>query len=329
LSDVGQQEREQYGIDLTEVRHEPRETQSRLRLFVAVLVVWPFGMVLGTLYWMHTGAYTRHLQGEYLHGIGYGSTLSGANCQVLIDGDSTAMVGILPSLLTQRTGLTACNIADVAGVQMVNGPMPLDDYLQHNARPRFLIFSVTPESLSLSQGWTWVSPFEGILYRLRFHPDAGAARIFAHHTSDVLVGAELGFRTGLQSLASRPLPPEQANFRALHNGWQPEPGKTLTQCDAGDVRERAPDAAYLTSLRQKYGVGGTQVLIDVMPMPACDPSFPFYRAHLQPGMIDNRLDTLPISAYNATGRLHTNEDGAVLLTQRIADQVNAAVKGGR
>jgi hypothetical protein len=81
---------------------------------------------------------------------------------------------------------------------------------------------------------------------------------------------------------------------------------------------------WLATLRSTYGVDGTHVLIDVTPMPPCDEGLPFYRTHLA-GLTDNTVDTLPIGDYNTSGRLHTTELGTTALSERIADQIAAAI----
>jgi hypothetical protein len=62
-------------------------------------------------------------------------------------------------------------------------------------------------------------------------------------------------------------------------------------------------------------------------MPPCDEGLPFYRAHLG-GLTDNTVDTLPIGDYNSSGRLHTNDLGTAALSERIADQIAAAISSG-
>jgi hypothetical protein len=327
LSDASQRDRESYGTDLTEVRHEPAAQRGRLRLYVAAMVLFPFVAVIFTLWWMTTGSYLRHAQYAYFVGTGYGSKLHGADCQVVVDGDSTALVGVLPRVIEQRTGLKTCNIAEVAGVKVVNGMMVLDDYLAHNRRPRFLLFLYAPENLTPPAEWTTVADFEGVFYRLRFHPDAAFWRLALREPNVILTDAELGLRTGLQWLPKRPLPAEVGQERERTGGRVGEPGEALQRCP-GDVPERAPDGAWLAGLRKKYGVGGTQVLIDAMPEPPCDPSLGFYRARLK-GVIDNTLHTLPIGDYNASGRLHTTDAGAVELSGRLAEQIAQRMAGGQ
>ena len=323
MTDASQRDRQEFGTDLTEVRHEPLASPWRLRLYVAVLVLFPFALILFTFWWVTTDSYLRHVPFPYIADTGYGSKLQHADCDIVIDGDSTALVGVLPRIIEQRTGLKTCNIAEVAGIKLVNGMMVLDDYLAHNHHPQYLVFVFAPENLNQPAGWTFISDFEGWFYRIRFHRDASFWRRTLRFPDSSFANAELAFRNGVEWLPKRPLPPALARERELNGGHVSESGTALTHC-SGDTIYRLPDPAWLSSLRSTYGVGGTRVLINVMPMPACDEGLPFYRAHLA-GLTDNAVDTLPIGDYSTSGRLHTNDLGTVALSERIADQLAALI----
>lgn len=324
MSDVTQRERQEFGLDLSEVRHEPLASRWALKLYVAVLALFPFALVIFAFWWMTSDMYLRHMPYAYLVDTGYGSTLHGADCQVVIDGDSTALVGVMPKVIEQRTGLKTCNIAEVAGIKLVNGMMVLDDYLAQNRPPRYLVFLFAPENLTPPQEWTSVGNFEGWFYRIRFHRDAGFWHMALHEPNVLVTVVELGFRNGAQWLFKRPLPSELAHERELTGGRAAEPGAPLKSC-AGDTIVRAPDKTWLSQLRHTYGVHGTQVLVDVTPMPTCDVGLEFYRAHL-PGVVDNTVDTLPVGDFNSSGRLHMTDDGATELSKRVADQIAARLQ---
>jgi len=327
LSDASQRDRQEFGTDLTEVRHEPPASPWRLRLYVGALVLFPFALIAFTFWWVTTDSYLRHSPLPYLIGTGYGSRLQHADCEIVIDGDSTALVGVLPRIIEQRTGLKTCNIAEVAGVKMLNGMMVLDDYLAHNRRPQYLVFVFAPENLNNPNGWGFVNAWEGWFYRIRFHPDAAFWRGTISDPDEAFANVELAFRNGVEWLPKHPLASDLAHERDLNGGHVGEAGAPLTDCPF-DPFKRLPDPQWLSSLRNTYGAGGTHVLIDVTPMPPCDELLPFYRAHL-PGLIDNAVDTLPIGDYRISGRLHTTDSGTIALSERIADQLAAVIRSRR
>jgi hypothetical protein len=177
-----------------------------------------------------------------------------------------------------------------------------------------------PENLTNPKRWRDVSTFEGWFYRLRFHPDRGLLRLMAHDPEDAFTAAELGLRTGLLWLPDPKLPPAMAEMRARDGGHLHEPGPALTTCPE-ILRPRAPDPAWVDGLRRRYSRAATQVLVDVAPEADCDNSFAFYRARTGPGVTDNRLETLPVDEYTATGRLHVDDRGAKAISERIAAQI--------
>jgi hypothetical protein len=326
LSDGSELDRQEFGTDIGEVRHEP--ARRGLRLYVAVLLATPFVLIVATVFWMSRPVYLEHAQYAYLADMGYGMQLRHADCDVLVYGDSTALIGVEPRVIEQMTGLKTCNIAEVAGVQVTNGLMVLDTYLEHNRRPRYVVFEYAPENFNDPANWTEVSTFEGEVFRLQFRPDAAFARSVLHDPDEIITDAELGLRTGLQWLVTPKLPAATLNIRQTSHGRVPEPGPQFTECPPV-LAERPPDAQWIAALRQKYAVGGTRVLVDVTPAPACDPTRPFYDERFKPGMLDNTLGTLPLDLYAYTGRLHTNDAGAVELSRRIGEQIVQHEKGGR
>ena len=319
------QDRKQYGLDLSEQRHEPASSRRAVRLYVATLLLFPFLLLAGSLIWMSTAEYQRHAQYPSFVGLGYGLRLRGANCDVVVDGDSSALTGVLPAAIEQRTGLKTCNIAEVAGVKYINGMAELNEYLAHNRPPRYLVLMFVPENLNSPQNWIEVAHFEGWFYGLRFRRDAALFHRALALPEDFLTSAELGLRTGLQWLPYPELPPALGQVREHNGGRMPEPGAVPMAC-APPLAMRTPDPQWLHSLRDSYATTKTRVLIDVTPEPACDPSFAFYAARTGAGVTDNSLATLPFNDYSNTGRLHASDAGAQIISERIGKQI-AALQG--
>ncbi len=310
----------QDGTIAPEERHAPVGSRPALHAYVAAVLAFPVLLILSSLLWMTTAEYQRHAQYPSFVGLGYGSRLRGVNCDVVVDGDSSALTGVVPAVIEQRTGLKTCNIADVAGVKYVTGLAVLDDYLSKNRRPRFLIFVLVPENLSDPRTWGEVAHFEGWFYALRYHRDRALLHRILSTPEDFMISAELGLRTGLQWLPYSQLPPALHEARERAAGRLAEPGPPPSEC-APPLRRRSPDPAWLAGLRRRYSAPGTTVLIDVTPEPACDPSFSFYAARTGSGVTDNGLGALPFKDYTDTGRLHTNDVGAAVFSERIAAQI--------
>jgi len=322
------EEEQQFGVSENEVRHEPATSQRKLRWYVATLFIAPFALIGLSLFWMSTDFYVHHADSSYFHQLGYGETLHGTKCDVLISGDSTAMVGVDPAEIQHRTGLSACNIAEYAGIQLLTGTQILDDFLRKNPRPRYLIFLEAPENYSNSHDWKFVGTLEGVIFRLRTPPSSAIFKLLAAHPLEMIENAEVGLLSGLRSLVKKQQVAADVHSRELHQGQFPDKGSARTDC-SGKPPLLKPDLVWMKSLRQVYGQGGTRVLLDVTPMPSCDVSLSFYKDEFPRGSLDMPLSEMPLDVYSNSGRLHTIPRGAEMISARIADQILQLQQEGR
>ena len=187
-----------------------------------------------------------------LANLGYATKLHDRNCQVLIYGDSGAMVGLDPAILLQRTGLSACNIAEFEGMTLVNQTLPLDIFLAHNPAPRYLIFLYAPSNLTISRSWSDIGTFEAISFRLQQKPGLSTAWLLITHPSDTMKWVEGGLRLALTRTKAKPFPSSAAHLRERDDGQLKVPtAHTLTACDPR-VFTNLPDRAWLNRLRSQY-----------------------------------------------------------------------------
>ncbi|WP_395665973.1 hypothetical protein [Methylocella sp.] len=254
---------------------------------------------------------------------GYVTTLGDRKCDVVIYGDSTALVGLDPGLIAARTGLPTCNIAEYAGMTMVNGTLVPDLYLERRPSPKVWVFNFAPENLAPYHAWDTVSLYEAILFRLREKPDFSTFWLLLTHPKDAMGFATLGARISLTGLLKPPLRGPLTQLRADHLGRLPLAAPALTNCQS-EKREHAADPAYVEMWRSRYDHDGAVVLVNQTPEPECDPTLDFYRSH--PAPTDNRLETYPVSAFNTSGRLHMTQAGWTRYSGEVADQIVAALQ---
>jgi hypothetical protein len=317
------------GVDERTGEHRPpvpAATRRRLYLYLLPLVASPFVLLTAALLILPSEWFALHSQNTYLINVAYGAKLYGADCQVLVYGDSSAMVGIDPFVIRARTGLSTCNIAEFQPMTALNDTMLLDTYLEHNAPPRFLVFLFAPEDLD-PQSQHHNGPFEAIVYRMRRpHRLASLFDLALHHPNELMAWVEQGLRFTLVNLFSKSASPEVQHLRDRTHGQLPMSSPPQTECDSLP-RDAPPDKAWVAGLRSKYGQGGTTVLVDAMPLATCDPSLSFFQKQL-PGVVDNRMETFPISTYNVDGRLHVNAEGSALLSNMLAKQIEERLSAG-
>jgi hypothetical protein len=207
------------------------------------------------------------------------------------------------------------------GMTMVNGMMIPDRYLAHNPRPRYMIFLYGPEDFAPGGKWRGVSTFESISFRIQHQHDFSTVLFILKHPNEFFSWLELGIRLGLSHLHSAPYQDAQLRLREPHRGQFPLHNPTLTRCKE-KVDEIKPNPQWIRGLRDKYGVDGTRVLVDVVPVPDCDPSYSYYKDKFS-SLIDNKLERYPVSDYVTEGRLHMNVTGSNKLSTAIGNQVAA------
>ncbi len=311
--------------------HEPgpdARTRRQLYLYMLPLVFFPVLLLVTAFFVVPTHWFDTHTGSTYLANLGYARTLHGADCQVLIYGDSTALVGVRPAVITAKTGLTACNIAEFEGMTQVTGTLLVDRFLEDNPRPRFIVFFYAPEDLNPSVGWNGVSTFEATSYIVEHEHTGATLKALLTHPGPVFNWAGQGLRQALLNVRNKGLSADALTLRARNGGQLPIQTEKTLPCD-GLRRDVLPQAAWMNGLRSKYAVDGTQVLIDATPTIPCDASLPFFQLATH-GLIDNQpYAAVTADGYTDDGRLHANALGAQRISALIADQLLARMHGGR
>ena len=295
---------------------------SRIRLYfyLAPLALVPVLIIVFAILVVPGQRFAYHSGDPFLVTLGYGSQLRNADCRITIYGDSTAMIGVNPQLIKERTGLTTCNIAETEGMTMVNGTMVLDQFLQNNPAPQFLVFLYAPEDMDpqSQRKNTAVTTFEAVTYRFR-QPNKLLSLIeLMRHPDDFFSWAIHGARWAMTGAFSKPLPADTRLLRFKTNGQSALKDHTMTECPQVPQLD-PPDRAWVSGLRSKYSTNGTTVLVDSMLLPECDPGLNYY-PHELAGVIDDQITALPIADFYNGGR-HVNPTGSVPLSNMIADQV--------
>jgi hypothetical protein len=293
-----------------------------MSLYLLPIVALPLLMLVVAFLIVPTQWFALRTVSPYLLNLAYGAKLVDRDCQVLIYGDSSAMVGLNPTLIQQKTGLTTCNIAEYEGITLVSHSLLVDMFLQHNPRPRFIVFFYSPEDLTVPNDWAGVgvATFEAISFRMEYARNLETVLLLAAHPGVTFSWAEQGMRQALLRIHAKPVSLELAHLREPSNGQLPLTGLNITGCDAS-LHDRPPDLAWIGGLRSRYGVGGTRVLVDAAPTADCDASLGFFQQHLD-GVVDNTpYQPIPVSSFVDNGRMHVNREGSQLISIMVANQI--------
>lgn len=297
--------------------------RRRMFFYLLPFLFVPILIFVAAVFIVPTRWFALRSGNTYLASLGYGLTLDHADCQILVTGDSSALVSVDPAILSRATGLSACNIAEFEGMTLVNGTSVLDHYLARNKPPHYLVFLYAPEDLTRAKPWNAVSSFEAISYRLQHERNLRTLVALASHPAESFGFAEQGIRLTLLRLRAHPITQKAADLRIPTQGQlQVANEKPLTGCSAVPV-DAQPDRTWLAQLRTRYARQGTVVLIDATPVPECEPGLDRLRLAIQ-GAADNLpLPTLPIGDYVGGGRLHVGPAGSKAISDMIATQIAA------
>jgi hypothetical protein len=294
-------------------------SRRRLILYLLPLVLGPFLLLIAAPFVLPSAWFIRHAQDPWLVGIGYGNDLHHEDCQVVIYGDSTAEVGVDPEVIRQRTGLSACNIAQEQGLRLLSGDFVLDNYLRQNSKPKFLIMLFGPADFSKEGARNQNPIFEALNWEIgQGHREAALASL-VHDPEDVFRWAYKGMHIAILNARVKPIPATGLSVRERTHGQLLLEDQPMGSYCTDSVHVPPPDRSLVDSLRSKYSGAADELLIDVMPLPDCDPGFAITQQRFT-GLVDNKVTQLPHDVY-FRGGLHVNGTGSRLLSDQLAQQI--------
>ena len=281
-----------------------------LMLVAAVaLVDWPF--------------FERYTDPDWITGARDLYTASNRPCDIVIYGDSTAMVGIDPRIVSQRTHMRACNIAPNMNSIMLVGLEPLDRYLARNPRPKILLLQFRASNMHPHP-----DPddkrigFDGYIPMLRYGYAARAAqKILAR--PDVLIG--LMHYTYVLSWASlrEHLHHPVSTVQQDAGSYTILPQPPLSQCPTSeDLPLSNRNTDWVAQTRAHYAPFAGKLIFDAAPISTCSAYIVNAWNHSLSGLINNAVTVYPYTQFvDFLG--HPTREGAIRHSNEIADQILA------
>ena len=309
----------------------PHSGQCPFRVAYCLCVAMLPPLALCLLLWVAgTPWFLQHDAYPVLRNIGYELTLDGEDCDVVLYGDSSALTAYDPAVVRRITGMKACNVAEGGTITSMVGNYPLDAYLGRNKRPKYLVMMFTPSIFRPDPQWMSDMKPEGYTYLLQFVRGKRlyhtllrrplAALRYASWVGARIVADVLGRLAGENP--DDPAKDGGADRRRRH-GITTFPLPTETYCVRTAFHYPAwivrGDPEGVAAVRRKYGVQGTQVIVNVAPVPTCDELQDTYERVLA-GEHDNAFEKLPISWFNSED-VHFNATGANYLSAEVAQQI--------
>jgi len=301
-------------------------------LYLLLLLFVPALLLAAAFVAANTNWFFYHDNYFMLRNIGYSLTLSHADCQVVLTGDSSALTGLDPETVTRLTGLSACNVTEGGTVTVVAGSYPLDTYLERNAAPKYIVFMFTPSQFKPSHSWRdYSSYYEGIVYLLRYERNMSTYRKLFTHPLETFTFSAWAAQSILADAFTHITDPHKydgiedpAEYRQKHRGILTFYSSPETNCfrNGWDKSLKiVTDPQWVEGLRRKYGVKGTRVIVNVAPVADCDDMKDVYESVLK-GVHDNPMEVLPIGMFNSQD-VHFTPQGAARVSTGVANQILA------
>ena len=305
-----------------------------LVIVFAILVTTTIALALATLFAariVRDPDYAAKIQDPSMVAQDRAFTMHGQRCDVLIDGDSTASIGIDPRVITQQTGLSACNIASTRPVWEGAGTLPLDTFLQNNPKPKILLLAFSPEFFYRATKWEDIQPFAPYVLMLRHGSRAMALHILLLHPAQTMQFLQTVLKFKLLPRTGSDLAHSNAVFDRTVASLNESGGRLnlelppLAAC--GFLPEKLNgrlDTAWIAAIRARYQAMGIVTLIDASPLPVCEPQGDLFQREVKP-YLDAYPAALPIGMFVAGGR-HATAEGAAVQSEALAWQIKAALQ---
>jgi hypothetical protein len=252
----------------------------------------------------------------------YAFSLKRVNCDVVIYGDSTALTGLDPTVVSRETGLKTCNIAQAQSIIQILGMLALDTYLENNDPPKYIVMQFAPETLSRGRSDFFWS--EGLTLLLRKKRLLDALPTFILHPAHAYEFSIWAIKVKVTSLIKPPIDftPTEAIFRS-HGGLLILPKSAETHC-LNNITYVQPTADWVRSLKVKYAKNGIRVLVNASPLPTCSPIAALATQGTR-NLTDNSLSLYPIGLFCDLDR-HLTLEGAERASRELSDQLLARMR---
>ncbi len=288
-----------------------------IRWYVLIATLVPAIFLLSSIPIVRSATFPGRSGDPFLLNPDYAFSLKHVNCDIVIYGDSTAVTGIDPKVVSRATGLKACNIAQSQSIFEVLGPLALDTYLQNNTAPKYIVMQFAPETLVRGRDdFFWP---EGLTLLLRRHSVFEALPTLVRHPIQTYNFAMWAIKTEVDSF--RHPQPDFSQTTAIfqsHEGLLILPKPPQTRC-TNQVKYVAPTQSWVTQMRQTYTSAVTKVFIDVSPIPDCAPDMEKIITGSR-GVTDNLPPVYPIGLFCDLDR-HLTLEGAERASLAVARQI--------
>ena len=288
-----------------------------LKCFAALLIP----ILLGPVWLMRTHVYAL-LSADFMNPkIDYAYILKSQKYDVVIYGDSSAMFGINPEIVSKRTGFSVLNLSQTIGVVKVERERPLDSYLAANGKPKLLVLALNPENVSVDQDGAEKRAIDGWYAVVRQNSFKYAVGKFWQHPRMLFVlwsnTVQEEFSSGFGKGHFRKYWEELKARDGYYDYPRNRPLGSCAEIPAHDP-DRLRQHSYVNYFRKKYTDAGYEVAVFLTPVADCDPNLPMIKETLG-SLAVNSPFTLPRSfVADDDQKNHPLPSGTVLVSNAFS-----------
>jgi len=204
--------------------------------------------------------------------LNYAFKTAGENADVVLFGDSTAVIGVDPSQMSRALGVKVLDLVNTQPSLLVNDDLTLRRYLSANRPPRLIVFYFAPWDFDYGNTDFSSRPvFEGEQVLLRWGTSRDIVTFLLRHPTE---GASFPLRFYASALESTlhwvPHSGQEEHLAATHGHVDDRNPAVLTSsCVFPQELIDRVRFDWVRSLGQRYASSETQVLSYVAPVPSC------------------------------------------------------------
>jgi hypothetical protein len=308
--------------DMEDNSLKPGTSRLRLQSYVLLMLLIPALFLASSIPIVRSKSFPLESGDPFLLNPDYAFSLKHVDCEVVIYGDSTALTGLDPTVVSHATGLKTCNIAQAQSIVQILGMVALDTYLKNNVPPKYIVMQFAPETLSRGRSdFFWA---EGLTLLLRKKSLLEALPTFIRHPAQAYNFSIWAIKAKVASFIKAPT--DFASTEAIFHsrgGLLILPKPAQTHC-LNDIAYVQPTVDWVHSLKDEYANNGTRVVINVSPLPTCSPIAGLVAAGTR-NVTDNSLSLYPIGLFCDLDR-HLTLEGAERASLELAAQLEAGTR---
>jgi hypothetical protein len=302
---------------------QPGERALSFRRFVMEIAAFTAALILlgtgGAAAFVRSDWYPRFSSYRYDTLVDQRMRLTGQKNDVVVIGDSSALVGIDPRLVEKELpGMSVYNLSLHASSGIEGVRIVLDHYLANNATPKLVLFQINPMHPNENESKERYDR-ASVIFRY------GSWREIAAHflaRPDDLQSLNGRFRVYLREMLESPVYSSAFLEFAKRRGSQGPYATPPSAACADPTPLTTSPTSYITDLRDHLRSLGIPMILNVAPMRDCDSSTAYY-AQFYRNIAASGPQKLPSSYFS--DYTHLTEEGSKLYAPIIAGVIRRAL----